>query len=168
MATLFRRSLNVRLIAVVAGVVLFALMAANAAAFLILRSQLEQQSQNALALGERTALFVLDERMRTLNALAVVLSQRPTLQRLLRDKAYAELSDFLDDFRIQGDLDWVVACSRDGAILSASNLPQGESVCSLPGAGYWRVGGSPTLVGIGEVPRPVSYTHLTLPTTPYV
>uniref|UniRef100_A0A7C1FTM7 histidine kinase n=1 Tax=Caldilinea aerophila TaxID=133453 RepID=A0A7C1FTM7_9CHLR len=152
MATFFRRSLNARLIAVVAGVVLFALMAANAAAFLILRNQLEQQSQNALALGERTALFVLDERMRTLNALAVVLSQRPTLQRLLRDKAYAELSDFLDDFRIQGDLDWVVACSRDGAILSASNLPQGESVCSLPGAGYWHVGGSPTLVGIGEVP----------------
>ncbi|MCS6828304.1 MAG: ATP-binding protein [Caldilinea sp.] len=147
MAIFFLRSPNARLLIAVAALVLLSLAAANAAAFLIFRNQLEQQSQKTLAQGERVALRMLGEREQTLEALATVLSRRPTLQRFLDDAAYMELSRFLDHFRIQGNFDWALVCSKDGEILSASNQPKDKFIClSHEISGCRRIDGAPALV----------------------
>jgi len=140
-------SLNARLIIAIMAMVMFALLAANGAAFLILRDQLERQSQTSLVQGERTALFMLDERKRTLDALAAVLSQRPTLRRFLDETDYTGLSGFLEDFRVQSELDWIAVCDLTGALLAASgqrvDLP---SCLAVAESGYRLVGNRPALV----------------------
>lgn len=149
-------SLNAHLIVTMVVLVLIALLTANGAAFLILRDQLDQQSQRTLQQGERTALLVLDERKRTLDALGAVLSQRPTLRRFLDEEDYAGLSGFLEDFRAQGELDWVVVCDETGAVLAASTQSVRASLChSVTISGYKLIDGRPTLVTTANV-----VTHL--------
>jgi PAS domain S-box-containing protein len=153
-------SLNARLIIAMVAVVLLALLVVNGAAFLILRDQLERHSQSSLQQGEHIALLVLDDRKRTLDALAVVLSQRPTLRRFLSEADYTGLSSFLEDFRVQGELDWVAVCDEAGAILAASTQPGNVSLCQpAETSGYRLIDGRPALVTKANVAEYVG-THV--------
>lgn len=147
-----RENLDARLIAAVAALVLVALLAANGAALLLLRDQLARQSELSLQQGQRTAALVLAERRYALENLAVVLVQRPTLQRLVQAGDYAALSEFLEDFRRQSDLDWILFCDAAHQLRAASGArPAGDLCQSAPDTDYRLLATRPALVAAGRV-----------------
>lgn len=151
-----RENLNARLIAAVAAVVLLALLAANTAAYLILRDQLDRQSTLALQQGQQTAALVLAERSATLDGLVAVLSQRPTLRRLLAAADFPALASFLEDFRSQSDLDWVIFCDPTQTIHTAAgatlDATLNAALCqSDEPTGYRLLGDRPALLAHAAV-----------------
>ena len=125
------KSLDARLIVALAVMVLLSLLAANTAALLILRDQLDRHSQSSLQQGQHTAALVLLERQRVLNDLVVVLSQRPTLRRLLAEDDRVALTDFLDGFRAQSDIDWILVCDSLQTARASSGEPIDAALCNL-------------------------------------
>ena len=145
-------SLDARLIIAIAAMVLLSLLTANAAAFLILRDQLDRQSDISLRQGQRTATLVLAEREHALESLVAVLSQRPTLRRLLGAGDFTALTDFLDDFRMQSDLDWVMYCDPARSLRAAASAPADPSLCGAEAeTGYRLVGDKPALIARAAV-----------------
>lgn len=147
-----RESLDARLIVAVAALVLVALLAANGAALLILRDQLARQSEMSLQQGQRTAALVLAERRHALENLAVVLAQRPTLQRLVQAGDFAALSEFLEDFRRQSDLDWILFCDAAHQPRAAGGALPARYLCpSALTTDYHLLGAHSALVATGRV-----------------
>ncbi|MFO7633294.1 MAG: ATP-binding protein [Caldilinea sp.] len=142
-----RTSLDTRLIVAIAAMVLLSLLAANMAAFLILRDQLDRHSASSLRQGQRTATLALAERRQALDAHVAVLSQRPTLRRFLAEEDFTALASFLDDFRVQSDLDWIMVCDSMQAPLAAAGEPNDASLCAPQSeTGYRLVGDRPVLM----------------------
>ena len=148
-----RNNLNARLIVAVAAVLLLALLAANTAAFLILRNQLDRQSALSLQQGRQSAALVLAERSNTLDGLVAVLSQRPTLQRLLAADEFPALANFLEDFRGQSDLDWVIYCDPAQTMRAAAGTATFDATLCQPGdaTGYRLLGEGPALLAHAAV-----------------
>ena len=74
---------------------------------------------------------MLLERQRVLNDLVVVLSQRPTLRRLLAEDDRVALTDFLDGFRAQSDIDWILVCDSLQTARASSGEPIDAALCNL-------------------------------------
>jgi PAS domain S-box-containing protein len=149
-----RANLVARLIVASAAIVLLSLLAANAAALLILRDEFDRHTESSLQQGQRAALLVLTERANALDALVMVLSQRPTLQRLLAEQEIAALTRFLEDFRAQSEIDWIAICRQAAPLLATADAPHAAALCDPATAtGYQLVGSKPILTArtpVGE------------------
>jgi hypothetical protein len=134
-----RANLVARLIVASAAIVLLSLLAANAAALLILRDEFDRHTESSLQQGQRAALLVLTERANALDALVMVLSQRPTLQRLLAEQEIAALTRFLEDFRAQSEIDWIAICRQAAPLSATANAPRAAALCDPAAATGYRL-----------------------------
>lgn len=142
-----RSNLAVRLIAASVSIILLSLLATHGAALLILQDEMERDMESSLRQGERAAWLVLAERASALDALMAVLSQHPTLQRLLAKPDLTALAHFAEDFRMQNAIDWMIVCHQDALLLVHPGAPQDDGLCnpSTP-VGYRWVGTAPVLI----------------------
>lgn len=142
-----RSNLVTRLIVATMAIVLLAVLAANATALLVLHDELDRHTESSLQQGQRAALLVLDERAGALDALVMVLSQRPTLQRLLIRQDIPALVRFLEDFNTQSKIDWTVVCRQGVSLVATAHAPRDAAICDPATAtGYRQLGNTPVLM----------------------
>lgn len=149
-----RITLVTRLIIAGAAIVLLSLLAANAAVMLILHDEFNRHTESSLRQGQRAAQLVLAERANALDALVAVLSERPTLQRLLAARNFAASVRFLEDFRSQSEIDWIIVCRQETPLLATQGAPHDAALCNPATAtGYRLVNAAPSLIArmpVGE------------------
>jgi PAS domain S-box-containing protein len=137
-----RHSLVARLILLAVMAVMATTIAAGVPAFWLIRTKLEQQAWDHVISGGRVTLALLEaEQLRVAN-MAVLASQRPTLQRLLRDQDPDALASFVEDLRASASLDFLVARDAEGRLITGDGSMLACEAAS-PEAEYCVLNGSP-------------------------
>ncbi len=115
---LTRTSLATRLVIVVVVLIVLTTLSAGVPAFLLARTQLEQQAWqrvDATALGTESLYAAAERRVVDLAAL---LAERPTLRRLIQDGDIDAIEPYLRAFQEQSDLDLIVLCDRATVVVA--------------------------------------------------
>jgi len=141
--------LSTRIIFAFVAVILATTMAAGAPAYWFIRAQMEREAWAHVADGEQVTQALLDAEMDHMNGLAVLASQRPTLQRLLLEVDTVALKEYLETYQTGVDLDFLIVRDASGELLalgdssfSLSELPY------LPGALYFAFPGTPRTLAL--------------------
>jgi PAS domain S-box-containing protein len=114
------------------GLVILTAIAIGLPAVWLLRDRLERHARQTLVQGSRTALALISEKRHTLDQLALLTAQRPTLQQLLKQGTGAELVAYLQTLQGGAGLDLVLLCGADGTPLLPVEAPHQELVCGSP------------------------------------
>lgn len=117
-----RQRFSTYLIAGFMILILASTLSAGVPAYWITRNQLEQEAWSSVANAQRAtqSLFVAEqERLRNL---VTILTERPTLQRLVQSAAWTELPPFLAAFQTQSQVDLLLFCDQTGARVAGSTV----------------------------------------------
>lgn len=137
-----RYGLTAQIVIGFVGLVLLTVFAAGLPAILSIREQVQRQGWSRVEQGERATRALIAAWVGDVSHLAVLTSQRPTLQSLVAQADLPELGRFLETLREETDLDLLLACDARGrfAVPSGVALPA-ESVneiCALEdGPGFY-------------------------------
>jgi len=96
-------------------------LSAGVPAFWLARSQLERQAWSQVDNAQSTTQTLLEaEQNRLINQL-ILFTERPTLERLIRQQSGDELQLYLQDFQNQSGLDILLLCSADNLPLAGDD-----------------------------------------------
>lgn len=115
---LTRTSLATRLVIVVVVLIFLTTLSAGVPAFLLTRSQLEQQAWQRVDATARGTESLYDAAGRRVVDLAALLAERPTLRRLIQDEDIDAIEPYLRAFQEQSDLDLIVLCDRAAVVVA--------------------------------------------------
>ena len=115
---LTRTSLTTRLVIVVVVLIFLTTLSAGVPAFLLTRSQLEQQAWQRVDATARGTESLYDAAERRVVDLAALLAERPTLRRLIQDEEIDAIEPYLRAFQEQSDLDLIVLCDRAAVVVA--------------------------------------------------
>jgi PAS domain S-box-containing protein len=104
---------------------------------LLINRQASSQAQLLLDQSVVASRACLESEKSNVQSLALLVSQRPTLMRLLQEKSFSSLGDYLNTLRAGATLDLVLVCS-DGKDITGSqaNLPVAELCLQENPSGY--------------------------------
>ena len=122
---LTRTSLATRLVIVVVVLIVLTTLSAGVPAFLLARTQLEQQAWQRVDATARGTESLYDAAERRVVDLAALLAERPTLRRLIQDGDIDAIEPYLRAFQEQSDLDLSVLCDR--ATVVVATVPASEA-----------------------------------------
>jgi PAS domain S-box-containing protein len=106
-------SLTARLVAGLVVLIIITTLSAGVPAYILTRSQLEQQARGQVQATQRATASLYAAAQNRLDDLTQLLSERPTLRRLIQTGEPAELLAYLDTFQSQGELDILQLCAGD-------------------------------------------------------
>lgn len=133
-----------RLIAVLVVLIVLTTLSAGAPAYLLARRQLERGAWERVDATRRATESLYGAALGRVVDLTALLSERPTLRRLVADGDPAALESYLATFREQSDLDLIQICGDDGALVA---IDVAANLCDLaPETGVMLVGGQPVLL----------------------
>src|SRR5881628_1299925 len=118
-----RLSLSTLLIAANGGLVLLTVLFVLAASAALLRRLADDQALARARLAGANALQILERTSQETMTAARLLSERPTLNRLLGTGDRRGLEEFLDRFRVGGGLSSCELLAQDGKVLARSGEP---------------------------------------------
>ncbi|MFN2146925.1 MAG: hypothetical protein ACK2T2_00925, partial [Anaerolineales bacterium] len=101
-------------------------LAAGVPAYLLVNSQLNTQSSERLSSGERVAHAMIRSTAEGQGYLARLISQRPTLLRLLSAHDAEGLSGYLQNLLESTELDLLSVLDASGQPIAGTPLPQGS------------------------------------------
>lgn len=135
---------------------------------LIINRQASSQAQLLLDQSVVASRAFIGSEQSNLQSLALLVSQRPTLMRLLEEKSFASLGDYLNTLREGGNLDFLLVCS-DGKDITASeqNIPI-ATLCSVESPSGYAVAGNELYMYSWvdlDLPEDTSYKIVTGKTT---
>lgn len=107
-------SFSARLVTGIVMLVMVTTLSAGVPAYWLARAELEQQAWDRLNGAERSTRSLLLAEQERLENLLALLTERPTLRRLLREDAPGDLADYLHRFERQSALDFILLCSTNG------------------------------------------------------
>ncbi len=137
------RSFSVRLVAGLAALVVFTTLSAGVPALWIARSQLQRQATEHLLAVQRATASLYTTHEGEISDRARLLAERPTFQQLATKGSAAEMAAYLEAFRVQSGIDYLVFCGRRMQVTTGSSPVES---CNLPFApGYGIVGTVATL-----------------------
>ena len=125
---LTRTSLATRLVILVVVLIFLTTLSAGVPAFLLARSQLEQQAWQRVDATARGTESLYDAAERRVVDLTALLAERPTLRRLIQDEDIDAIEPYLRAFQEQSDLDLIVLCNQEEVIVAT--VPD-ISVCPI-------------------------------------
>lgn len=108
--------LATRLVLVVVVLILLTTLSAGVPAFLLTRSQLEQQAWQRVDATARATQTLYDAAQRRVVDVTELLAERPTLRRLVQDGDAAAIEPYLRAFQEQSDLDFIALCNRQQVV----------------------------------------------------
>jgi PAS domain S-box-containing protein len=148
------RRLTARLIVAIVAVILATTVAAGLPAYWLIRTELEEQAWARLADGRQTTMALLSAEQARLDDAATLTSQRPTLQKLLREKDVQGLSEYLTTYQASTDLDLIIVSETAGQPLVNIGSPSsGFNVpLSKKAAFYLATGVEPQLILLASQP----------------
>ncbi|MBP6470906.1 MAG: HAMP domain-containing protein [Chloroflexi bacterium] len=117
-----RHSFIVQLVTGFVALILLTTLMAGVPAYLLTRVQLEKQAWLNVENARHSTLSLLRAEADRLADQTTLLAERPTLQRLVREQNLAELPGYLEEFRAQSGLDWLLFCNADGAVAGQAEL----------------------------------------------
>ena len=115
---LTRTSLATRLVIVVVVLIFLTTLSAGVPAFLLTRSQLEQQAWQRVDATARGTESLYDAAERRVVDLAALLAERPTLRRLIQDEDIDAIEPYLRAFQEQSGLDLIALCDRATVVVA--------------------------------------------------
>jgi PAS domain S-box-containing protein len=144
-----RIGLSTRLVIGLVTLIIVTTLSAGVPAFLITRSQLEAQAwQQVDATSRATESLYLAERSNSVD-LTALLSERPTLRRLIEEGDLMELNPYLEIYQAQSDFDFVQVCDLVGILVS---LGDGPDLCPIAsGSGFEYLEGRPALIASRDI-----------------
>ncbi len=147
-------SLTARLVAGMVVLIILTTLSAGVPAYLLTRSQLEQQAWQQVAATQRATASLYTAAQNRLDDLTQLLSERPTLRRLIQDGDPAELLAYLDTFQAQGELDVLQLCHEDGLLTASASVA--VPCPSAPTAGATLIDDQPMLLSAYPVFDPAT------------
>lgn len=114
------RNLSVQLILAFVIVIFATTIVAGIPSFWSLQTELEHQAWERVADGARVTKALIEAEKNRLNNLANHAAQRPTLQRLVREKNTDALSSYLRDFQSGVDIDFIIISDGLGKPVAAT------------------------------------------------
>ena len=141
---LARTGLATRLVIVLVVLIVLTTLSAGVPAYLLARSQLEQQAWEQVDATQRATESLYEATLRRVIDLTALLAQRPTLRALVTDRDTVALESYLNGFMEQSDLDLSELCDEDGAwITTGISL----DLCAIaPDGGIVLVEGQPLML----------------------
>jgi hypothetical protein len=136
-------SLSSRFLLAFIAIIAITTLSAGVPAYIIIRTELDRQSWTHVADGGRVTLALLETEKIRLENLAVLVSQRPTLQNLVQRRDMDALNEYLQTFQKTVDLDVLVLSDKSGQVLAkgaefnssvGSPFSQEAAFQALPGA----------------------------------
>ena len=124
-----RNSLPVLMVAAQVGLVILIALAIGIPSIWSMRRQFGWYAQDTLAQANRTVQALLVERRTSLNNLATLTAQRPTLQRLIQDGDLQMLQEYLETLRSAAGLDLILLCDADHQLIAQAGRLIDKSVC---------------------------------------
>src|SRR6266545_1167819 len=94
----------------------------------LINRQASSQAQLLLDQSVVAARAFIGSEQSNLQSLAILVSQRPTLMRLLKEQSFPSLGEYLNTLRVGANLDFVLVCSNGRDI---TGLEQNVSIASL-------------------------------------
>ena len=148
--------LPARLVAVVVVLIILTTLSAGAPAYLLARRQLAQQAWERVDGTRRATESLYEATLERVVDLTTLLAERPTLRRLMNDRAGESLEPYLETFLEQSDLDFIQVC--EGAAI-ATSINVTTDLCAGPAeTGVVFLGEEPALVArqviAGDDPAP--------------
>ncbi len=136
--------MRARLIAVLVVLIVLTTLSAGAPAYLLAWRQLERGAWERVDATRRATESLYGAALARVVDLTALLSERPTLRRLVADGDAAALESYLVAFGEQSDLDLIQICGDDGARVT---ITPAADLCGLaPGAEVALVDGRPVLL----------------------
>jgi PAS domain S-box-containing protein len=120
------RSLATHILAGFTAVILLTALAIGIPAIWLVRNQLEMRTFAQVVQGIRAAEALVDARQAEIQGLALLTSQRPTLQAMLENPQTGELDAYLDQLRRGAGVNALVVCSP-------ASSPAGSAGTQTPG-----------------------------------
>ncbi len=145
---------SMRLLLGVLVLIVLTTLSAGVPAFWLARSQLEHQAWSQVNNAQSATQTLLEAEQNRLTNQLILFTERPTLERLIRQHSGDELQLYLQDFQVQSGLDILLLCS-------ATNLPliggDNTSEC-IPGdmKGFFVLNGRPAILAQQPVTDEVS------------
>jgi PAS domain S-box-containing protein len=124
-------SLSSRFLLAFIAIIAITTLSAGVPAYIIIRTELDRQSWTHVADGGRVTLALLETEKIRLENLAVLVSQRPTLQNLVQRGDMDALNEYLQTFQKTVDLDVLVLSDKSGQVLA-----MGEEFLSTIGPSF--------------------------------
>ncbi|MBW7885244.1 MAG: HAMP domain-containing protein [Caldilineaceae bacterium] len=125
-----------QIILVIVALIATTTLAAGVPAYWTVQSQLEAQAWEQLASARQATASLYDAAGMRLGALVTLLSERPTLRRLVIDGNTEALQAYLHDYQVQSQLDAVLFCDPDNQAVGGS---LGSLACLPPGPPQWLI-----------------------------
>jgi PAS domain S-box-containing protein len=125
-------TLATRLIAAFVIMILVTSIAAGVPAYVLIRSELEQQTWSRVEDAHRATGILLEGERARLSDLVTLTAQRPTLQRLLRGGRTADFEEYLQTLQQSVDLDLLAVYDVEGNFLARTAFS--EITRPTPGA----------------------------------
>jgi two-component system, OmpR family, phosphate regulon sensor histidine kinase PhoR len=137
-------SFSMRLLLGFVALIVLTTLSAGVPAFWLTRSQLERQTWSQVNSAQSAAQSLLEAEQNRLANQLILFTERPTLDRLIREQAADELELYLQEFQNQSGLDILLLCSADNVPLAGGD---NFAEC-LPGkrAGFSLVNGRPVIL----------------------
>lgn len=96
-------------------------LSAGVPAFWLTRSQLERQTWSQVSSAQTATQSLLEAEQNRLTNQLILFTERPTLERLIREQAADELQLYIQEFQDQSGLDILLLCSADNQPLAGSD-----------------------------------------------
>jgi signal transduction histidine kinase len=116
------RSFPARLVVGIVVLTVVTTLSAGAPAYWLTRNGLERQAWLHVNDAQQATQSLLQSKQERLTSVATLLSERPTLQRLLNENAVAESEPYLQTFQRQSGIDLLLLCDSTGQPM-AGNAP---------------------------------------------
>jgi two-component system sensor histidine kinase VicK len=97
-------------------------------AYVLIRNELQHQTQQRLEDARRNTRIMLDFEKAQLTSTVTLAAERPTLQRLLRDQDQAALNPYLHDFQQNTDLDYLYVTDATGGYFAGQQPESDEAL----------------------------------------
>ena len=114
-------SFSMRLLLGFVTLIVLTTLSAGVPAFWLTRSQLERQAWSQVDNAQSATQSLLEAEQNRLTNQLILFTERPTLERLIREQKVEELQRYLRDFQSQSGLDMLLLCSADGLLLAGSD-----------------------------------------------
>jgi two-component system phosphate regulon sensor histidine kinase PhoR len=112
------RSLSFRFLLAFIAIIVITTLSAGVPAYTTIRTELAKQAWRHVSDGGRVTMALLETEKIRLENLAILLSQRPTLQDLVQQRDANALNEYLQTFQEAVDLDIVVISDKSGQVLA--------------------------------------------------
>ena len=137
-------SFSMRLLLGVLVLIVLTTLSAGVPAYWLTRLQLERQAWSQVDNAQRATHTLLETEQNRLTNQLILFTERPTLDRLIREGAANELQLYLRDFQDQSGLDILLLCSLENTPIAGSE----NDIGCLPSAvqGFVILNGYPAIV----------------------